>query len=237
MKNALRHVLLVAFALLVAGIAGTSAQDASPAATPGTGVFVVEPSNCLVEPRPEGETLPDVTPVSRESVESEDDLPQGEPANQELADIIVAIEREAAACINDGDAARLAALMTDELAADFLTQFEDASGGATPDPELDQVELTLLAVRDVRVLDDGRLGAVVVWVLERQEQAGAALVQPELETNFHIYEEVDGRWLLAEEIPIAYQTTQHIPVEGGWLLDEDEFGTRYVYEMEGTPTA
>ena len=236
MRNALRHVVLAVFAMLAIGITGTSAQDASPAPGVGAGVVVVEPSECLVEPRPEVETVTEATPAPRESVESEADLPQGEPASQDLTDIVVAIEREAAACINDGDAARLAALMTDAQAADFLAQFEDAFGGATPDPALNDVALTLLSVRDVRVLADGRLGAVVVWVLERQEPDGEAPVQPELETNFHIYEEVDGRWLLADELSRFIRQTSIARVEGGWLLDEDAFGTRYVYETEGTPT-
>lgn len=230
----------IALALLVLGASGALAADGSPEATLGTGPVIVEPSTCSVEPRDDADTLASATPVERVQLESEADLPQGEPANQDQVDIVVDIEREFAACLNDEDALRVAALLTDEAAGQFLADLNidqnQPSSVTTPDPALNEVRLTLLAVRDVRVLDDGRLGAVVVWVLERSSDMPET--GPDLETNFHLYEEVDGEWLLAEELSGFIREQRVVPADGGgWELDPDVLGTPYTYEPEGTPGA
>lgn len=244
MPNMLSRALAVALTLLVLGTSGALA-DGSPEAASGTRPVIVEPSTCTVEPRDDADTIIGATPVERVSPDSEAELPQGEPASQEQTDIVVAIEREFAACINDGDALRAAAMLTDEAATQLLDDTNadqnQPAGVATPDPLmpdplLNEVALTLLAVRDVRVLDDGRLGAVVVWVLERSSDM--AETGPDLETNFHIYQEVDGEWLLAEELSGLIRQMRIVPAGGGgWELDPDVLGTPYVYEPEGTPAA
>jgi hypothetical protein len=241
MQNFVSRTLAIATLMLVlVGASAASAQEASPAATPAGAPVIVEPSTCSVAPREDADSLVSATPTERVFPDSEADLPQGEPASQEMTDTVVAIEQELAACINDDDTVRLAALLTDEAAGQFLADLNagqnQPAGVTTPDPVLNDVRLTLLAVRDVRVLDDGRLGAVVVWVLERSSDM--ATMGPELETNFHIYEEVDGQLLLAEELSGFTRETRILPAEGGgWQLDPDVLGTPYVYEPEGTPAA
>ena len=238
MGTVVGRALVVVGALLAISGVGVSA-DGSPVAETGRDVAVVEPSACLVEPRSDLDSLSNPTPAAPVFPESEADLPQGEPASQEVTDIVVAIEREFAACLNDADVPRASALLTDDAAARLLADVNadqnQPAGVATPDPALNDVRLTLLAVRDVRVLDDGRLGAVVVWVLERSGDMAES--GPDLETNFHIYEEVDGQWLLSEELSGFIREMRIEPVDGGWLLDEDVLGTPYVYETEGTPAA
>lgn len=240
MRNMLSRTVAIALTLLVFGASDALAADGTPGAISGSAPVIVGPSTCSVEPRADADALVSATPTERVQLESEADLPQGETASQEMTDIVVAIERKLAACINDEDALRAAALLTDAAAADLLEDIRSnqnqPAGAATPDPLLNEVRLTLLAVRDVRVLDDGRLGAVVVWVLERSSDM--AEMGPDLETNFHIYEEVDGEWLLAEELSGFIREMRVVPAAGGgWELDPDVLGTPYVYEPEGTPAA
>lgn len=220
--------------LATAGVA--SAQEASPAATPAGAPVIVGPSTCSVEPRADADALVSATPTERVQLESEADLPQGEPASQEMTDIVVAIERKLAACINDGDVLRTAALLTDEAAAQFLMDFDFANLDATPDSSSNGALITLVAASDIRVLEDGRLGAVVIWAIEGP--GAVASEPPDLEANFHIYEEVDGEWLLAEELSGFIREMRVVPAAGGgWELDPDVLGTPYVYEAEGTPAA
>lgn len=239
MQNIISRTFAIATSLLLlVGVSAASAQEASPAATSATDPVIVEPSTCAVEPRDDADSLVSATPTERVFPDSEADLPQGEPASQELTDIVVAIEREFAACLNDEDALRAAAMLTDEAAAQLLEDINadqnQPAGVATPDPVLNEVDVTLVAIRDVRVLDDGRLGAVVVWVLERSSDMTD--MGPDLETNFHIYEEVDGQWLLAEELSGFIREMRVVPADGGgWQLDENVLGTPYVYEAEATP--
>jgi hypothetical protein len=53
--------------------------------------------------------------------------------------------------------------------------------------------LVLVAVHDVRLLPDGRTMAIVWWATA-DDPADVS------EVNIHLYRQIDGRWLLDEEI-------------------------------------
>jgi hypothetical protein len=57
--------------------------------------------------------------------------------------------------------------------------------------------ITTVSLRDIRVLSDGRIGAVVEWGVVLPGDPSA---DPYPETNFDIYEQVNGRWSRDDEI-------------------------------------
>jgi hypothetical protein len=175
---------------------------AAQEATPGPLPTIPAADECQVSPR----TIESVltartsgTPVPEVDVGSEEQLPKGAPADAATIAAVTAVEREFAACYNAAQWLRALALFTDNairtFADDFasdqeLTEFLATPG--TPDADaLGEIQIVLVAVRDVRVLPDGRVGAVVEW--GRSVRSGVD------EVNFHIYTQKDGRWLLDEE--------------------------------------
>ena len=183
------------------------AQDASPAAG-ATG------AGCIVEPRDVEEIVgfffdpagsPLATP-SAATVESEAELPQGEPVNPAVEEAVNATVTELITCFEAGQYARAFALMTDDLARqtgpDVSNPDEDtpeevralleAQLAGTPvvdEPGMDQGATTDVGQgRDIRVLEGGRVGGV--WTIEG-------------DAAFVVFEEQDGRWLIDEFIDIV----------------------------------
>ncbi|HEV2107151.1 MAG TPA: hypothetical protein VGR16_02720 [Thermomicrobiales bacterium] len=178
----------------------------------------VDPAECDVEPRPvELTPLVTGTPEPREGepgytpepvIEREEQLPQGQPADTRTIAAVQSLEREFAACYNAGDLPRVLALMTDEAARELLSDLlegEPVTAESVTDLLATQAGplpyeewIALFPVRDVRVLPDGRVGAIVEW----GSPGEPTVVQ---EANFHIYELVDfqgvgTRILLDEEL-------------------------------------
>lgn len=147
------------------GTAQASAQDATPIAFPIT----PDPAECHAATRPSDEVLallgtPAASPAAGLpfSVPAETDLPAGTPADDATVGAIVATVRELIACDNSGDLARVFPFYTDDILRRALGG--DASAAlavflAAPPAGGSQAEI--LAVRGVRVLSDGRVGAVV----------------------------------------------------------------------------
>lgn len=194
-----RPVAFVTIAVLLVGFIGASAQDATPGPLPTAPV----PAECRVAPRGveaiEAILATAGTPSPELDVEHEGDLPRGQIAPAETVAEVVAVEREYAACYNAGDWPRLVALLAD----DTLPEFFD--GAATPrdlfatvgTPATDAIgvqQVVLVAVRNVRILADGRVGAVVEWGRLGEPGRGTD------EANFHVYVRGADRLLLAEEI-------------------------------------
>jgi hypothetical protein len=167
-----------------------AAQEPTPAARP--------PAACRVAPRPSEELAAIVaaaSPVAEfRSVDAADDLPQGEPADAETAAAISDAAREYAGCLNAADYPRLLALMTERSVRNFVQQwggladFLARTGTPSADAGGTQV-IERVVVSWVRVLPDGRVGAVVEW---QGEDVG--------EANFEIFVWDDGRWRLDDEI-------------------------------------
>jgi hypothetical protein len=193
----------------VFGVLGSVAT--SPAAA--VRAEVVDPAECRVALRSPASIAaligtpasggPDATPdpvLMR--VDRENELPQGRPADAETVTAIVEVERQLVACNNAGDLPRILALLTDDAARMLLGfPIENVAGVetvadqvATPASPLDPDEwIALFPVRDVRVLTDGRVGAIV-------ETAYAGVLETVAQTVFHFYERVDGRWRIAGEV-------------------------------------
>lgn len=123
------------------------------------------------------------------------ELPPGEPADQETLAQITAAARELAGCLNAGDDARLAALLTDAALAagvdrdDFTPLF--AADIAEPGGSAVSWEIAWVRLREVRILPDGRVSAVVTWGVTDDPE-----LKPLPEPNLHVYARVGDRWLL-----------------------------------------
>ena len=177
-------------ALLVSLVAlSTVAQEATP---------IVGGAVCTVAPRPTEELLafwfgaegtPLATPLPASPIAGAAALPEGEAANEETVTAVNATLRELAACFETNQFARAFALMTDDLVRQFGPQqgetleqaraLLEAQLVATPEPMGEPAVVPPL--RDVRVLDDGRVGGIL-------EEEGTLI--------FVVFERQDDRWLL-----------------------------------------
>ena len=194
----LASVLLAALAVCVAPAA---AQDATPTRERWA---VPPPEDCDVAPRPLADFRdPPGTPRPEPDADlmyDESSLP-GRPADPATVTAIWEAAWEHTACVNAGDWRRNLVLVTDEA---FRTYFvpEDpdelaAMLAATPEPPPPEQRLPL-DVRNVRVLDDGRVGAVVDWCGE---------------ANFYVFARVGDRWLYDDEFPVVDGQDCPLPVE------------------------
>jgi hypothetical protein len=171
MRNSLALLVL----LIVVGASGSTgvfAQEATP--TPVTFPVTPDPALCRVAPRPIADFTRFLgasgTPAAESATPAPSSAttfmpPQGKPADPTTA-AVAATAVEIFACYNAGDFLRATALWTDAFAAQvFLnpppTEEDIANIAATLVPlspdEADQV----LALREVVILPDGRVGAFV----------------------------------------------------------------------------
>jgi hypothetical protein len=203
----------LARSLAAAALLSLATALAMPVASPVAQRNKLPPTTCTVEPRTEEEVaalVATATPTPEpdegaatdrdEWADSPGELPQGEPADLETVAQITAAAREFAACLNATDWPRSLALMTGRSIAgaddpgDISSLFASA-GTPVPSTGDGPSEIAWVRVSDVRVLDDGRVGAVVVWGVTNNPSP-----KPSPEANFHIFLRVDNRWLLDEEI-------------------------------------
>lgn len=147
-------------------------ETAVTAAERSTPVFP-DPSACTVTPRPidDFRALAEGSPQRRSFPPGSPiaiPLDEGEPADPATVAAITATVREWIACGNAGDGLRVPAFYTDRLLRDA---FVPPDGEYAWDPDFDAMETTpatprpegervsVLAVRDVRLLPDGRVRA------------------------------------------------------------------------------
>lgn len=183
------------------------AQDASPAAGVGGAA-------CSVEPRDVDELIgfyfgPEGTPLATPAattVESEAELPQGEPVDPAVEEAVNATVAQLFACFDAGQYARGFALMTDDLARQFgpdlsspdedtpeevraLLEAQLAGTPVVDEPGMEQGAATNVGRgRDIRTLEGGRVGGV--WTIED-------------DSAFVVLEQQDDRWLVDEVIDIV----------------------------------
>ena len=199
-------VAAVLVGLLAAGRSPAAAQEGTPAALPRT----PDPAECRVEPRslesmlalvgtPPAdvsgqEAAPPVTPAP-------DLVGRGQPADAATVAGVTATVTELLACFNAGDVLRAFALFSDDLIRRELgpisaeeIPFIQASPVATAEEE----RTALLNVREVRVLEDGRVGAVVTVADPTDEGEGPAAA-------FLVFVRDGDRWRIDEfvELPVA----------------------------------
>ena len=182
-----------------------SAQEASPAAGGAAA--------CTVEPRDVDELIgfyfgPQGTPLATPAatmVDTEAELPQGEPIDPAVEEAVNATVTQLIACFDAGQYARAFALMTDDLARqtgpDLSNPDEDspeevralleAQLAGTPvvdEPGMDEGAATDVGQgRDIRVLEGGRVGGI--WSVEG-------------DAAFIVLEQQDDQWLVDEIIDI-----------------------------------
>lgn len=186
--------------LEVSGGAGAPAVGATPAAPP--------PSACRVAPRAAADLVglagalpakrgarPNATPIA---------LPAGEPADEAVVAAVTATIGEYHACINAGDPRRGFALFTDAgLRRSALRFGRSTAGGAAapaPAPLPDGERFFPRRVRDVRLLPDGRIAAVVVTSNQPLEAQGT-FDDEFLQAATFLFVEIDGRYLIDDVVP------------------------------------
>lgn len=184
-------LLLMLFALISVGHAGTVAQGSTPTTA----------GECTVAPRSAEDLLalwynPSGTPVVPQldslRVDEEADIPPGVPADAATIKAIDGVAREWVACSNAGDRLRRYALFTDELAQQEGLQSVPRDQArallANHSPLQPEQAYGIGPPRQVRVLSDGRVGAT--FVLTQQDFGAQHL--------FIIFERQNGDWRLDE---------------------------------------
>ena len=158
----------------------------------------VDPSACVIDPiefAPPGEdgdlnmATPVPTPIA--TVPSQ-------PADADVADLIVARIAQSIACQNAGDLPRMLANFSSAWLVDrfsgydrvFLQRFNDASAVALPLAQDDRIEL--VAVDDIRVRDDG---VALALVTTRQRDAER--------TSLLALVWIDDQWLIDSGQPLV----------------------------------
>ena len=193
---------VVIVALGVEGAGGSAARQATPAAGPEA----LDPALCRVAPRPlayfeQFLATPGARSTRMPPAAATATVPPGEPAPPATVAGVTTTVRELYACLNAGDNLRAATLFTDAYFERLFSQFgrlppeELAVFAVPPRPAPERLWTRLVAVRDVRLLADGRIGAVVVT----DDPVGPPT---EPEARFFVFVEADGRFLIDE--PIAY---------------------------------
>jgi len=196
--------LLLAFTL--AGPAVTLAQDATPAVGEQAFPIPSDPAACQVTPRSADELLalwydrdgtPVVfvaTPAAEEGATNAVTISIGSPADDATTAAVVATMHEVLSCFDTLDALRGFALFTDDYLRRMGPQGmprDEAEAFLTQEPpgEIPVAErLPLLAVTEVSVLADGRVGALVT--------VADPILGPS--TNYTVFVQQGDRWLVDE---------------------------------------
>lgn len=201
-------------ALLLIAITGLTTLAQTPPAAGITGLPVTpNPAECTVvkpdidqvlqrvhETPVPGPPLP-ATPVMNtqkpmSATPANFTLPAGQPANATTVAAVTAAMREILACINTDNALAVLPLTTDHFVRTLLqeepiTQPEEQAfeHAGTPPPMPPDEWSSLLAVWQVRVLPDGRVGALVA------RRVGDP-PPPTLKVGFFVFVETNGHYLL-----------------------------------------
>ena len=205
-------VMAVSFVGMSSAATQDSDEPLSGAETDWVGV--PPPEDCRVEPMTVDEFVDALETNMSESsgvalefqVPSEDDLPAGEPANDEIIEGISATLWESTACLNGGDFASFLALMSPSGVQFFLLSILEALGrppGPLTDEEIAQYEANITTmfaeapepyplnerssideIRNVLVLPDDRVLAVA------DGRIG------DIDAIFAVFRADDDRWLI-----------------------------------------
>jgi len=186
-------LVLSGYQLAVAG-----AQSASPA----TGATMPAVSDCRTAPRTDQffrrlTLAPAVAPGTAEASPPPFAMPRGRLADPATATAIVATVEQIVACFNAGDFARLSALFTDDYwrrEVDALAEKADEFAGAVaapPAPVAPGSRERLIEVRQIEILADGRVGALVVFSNPKDTAP---------DPDFLYFVQTEGRWLVDEVV-------------------------------------
>jgi hypothetical protein len=205
MRSAILVGLLISFALT----SSSSAQQATPVATP----MAIDPGECTTEPRPIGEMrglveagLPQVVAsIAGTPIASGTPRPRaisGEPADAATVAAVTDVVMQFAACTETGDLPAIAALLTEDGAAAYLSfgflSFRSIVAGGwddTPSADIDPMQLnlylgalqlhaplpadvvpTLYGIESVTQLDDGRVQVIALMATGSEEPSQTSIV-------------------------------------------------------------
>lgn len=189
-----RRSCVVVILVLLGFMSGTvAAQEATP-----TGEFITpDPAECTVQPRTVDELMRFLaTPAGAAQATPDILLSEGEPADAEVAAEVTATTRELYACYNANAFLQVFALFTDDYLARSMSSEGIAPEAiglfATPIAAQAADERISIAVRDVQLLPDGRVGATVI----SRSPLGDGAESP----STYIFVERDGRWLVDDMI-------------------------------------
>jgi hypothetical protein len=208
----MRRLLVVVLALcsmVLVGPAVTLAQDATPVAEIGE---VLDPSECTAEapsadelvalwfPTNAAGTPTAATPVAGNAMSGATvPAPLGEPADAETVAAVTASIRQVLACFSGGSFLRAYAYFSENLQRQFGPEPEDTLEDVRAFLELPEEpvpqdqRVRLIAITDVSVMDDGRVGAILVSDDPEGPPEG-------IETELIIFIQEDGLWLVDEVI-------------------------------------
>jgi hypothetical protein len=188
----------------MATLGGSLAQDATPTAD-----ISPNPEDCVIAnprtvadlqaiygtPAPAG--AGEATSLAEMATPEVTELPTGTPADAATVAAIEAWAHLNFACVNAGNYLAGLSMVTEEMIVlsvgesvydeDLIATLE-ASPVALPEGE----QVDLIGVRNVIVLDDGRVGALIDYEAHTGQTEGIN----GKETDFFIFKEVDGVWLL-----------------------------------------
>jgi ketosteroid isomerase-like protein len=180
--RSVRRLAITAAAAFTAGLVpfavpGVLAQSATPVPLPIT----PDPGECTVAVPDPATLLAAIaspragTPAAFPAVVAEDRLPAGDPADPETVAAVTATVREYLACLNAGEFLRIYALVSGDYLRTQVVPNEPTAEGlaafrrglatavaASPQPLPEAARTSLVEIGNVRMLEDGRVGAVVV---------------------------------------------------------------------------
>lgn len=199
-------VLVPVISVGIASPVQVLAQDATPTAAQFP--MVADPGACTGEPADINALLDawygaGASPVAVSGApdgmaSTEITIPVGSPATDEVTAEIVSVVVGVFSCFAAGDAARAYGYFSEDLARAFGpepgTPREDAEAfmTGTPQPETEDERSTIVAITDVMMLSEGRVGAFVV-----EGFAGQSL------TSYAIFVQQDERWVVDEIIEFS----------------------------------
>lgn len=212
MTNLKRFVVIhaIGLPLVVFGAVDDVRAQATPTA-PGTAAAA---ERCDVPSR-DARAMANLlaSPVAQEAprvstVTTEEDLPAGEPLDDETLAAVETTMRQFISCANAGAVFRSLNLVTDaflraQLGAGTASPHEIAqfshflrvAAEASPTPRASSEQVILVDLREGRLLDDGRAG-VVVSIRSGMETAP-------VERGFYIFQRLGNRWLIDAVIAIV----------------------------------
>jgi hypothetical protein len=170
-----------------------SAQEVELPVTP-------DPEQCVAEPLTVEEIsamIARATPAATEESTNEPEeftLPVGEPADEETVQEITAFLVHAEACVNARDLLAVLSFFGEDIIVELIgtdVTPEDLAALPPATPEPRENWHTLLDVRDVTILDDGRVGALVdVFSPEDGPM-----------TSYFVFVRQDNTWTIDEVVP------------------------------------
>lgn len=194
----------IAVAFVLGGViaVGVASPSGAQEATPVAELVTPDPALCQVAPRPPESLAAFVgtppagpsTPVG--AAPTPFVPPAGAAADATTVAGVTATAQELFACYNANDLARVVALFTDDyLRRSFAVEGVTAEAlrlFAAPPEARPAAEREAISVRDVRLLPDGRVGALLVG-------RNPAATPPDF-TDFTVFVERDGRYLIDDVV-------------------------------------